>query len=261
MEIESVLEQGSDRIKEARSELHALLLDNGRIEGFGPGYAAALFANTAANLRAVELLIGDGFTSSAAVLLRTVIFGAIRLAWLADADSIDELEARVVAFQASSLDYEAGLFHKARRSGGDPDKIEELLGQVEEAKREIQQWKSEAEAGRRLVDEIAIAENLNDMGGLITVVAMLDQFVHVNSPAINSALSPDPNAEGALVIGDRPQPAFVPPMVTAAMQALAIASESFLRLIEADPNTIEQVRLAGQQWVKSAINDAESEES
>lgn len=157
MEIGEVLGQASSRIKGARAELLALLPDSGRIAEFGPAYAAALFANMAGHLKAVETLIGEGLTSSAAVVLRTFIFGSIRLAWLAEADSSEEIDARVVAFQKSSLDYETRLLSKATKSGGDHDQIEKLSELLEQQKEEVQSWKSETGTGKRPDDEIAIA--------------------------------------------------------------------------------------------------------
>ncbi len=260
-EIEAVIENASSRIFEARSELQSLLPDHGRIDDFGPAHASVLFANAAANLKAVELLIADGLTSSAAVVLRTFIFGAIRLAWFAAAETSEELEARVVAFQKSSLDYEIGLLHRAKKSGGDLKRIEEFSRCVEAELKEVQDWKSEVGAGKRLTDEIMIAGKLGDMGGLITVVALLDQYVHVNRAATNAAVNPDPEKEQALEIGDRPQAFLVHAMLTASMQALAIASVSFLEVIETDPEIIEQVRSAGQRWVEKATSSAKAAES
>jgi hypothetical protein len=259
MEIEEILDKASSRIKAAREELHALLPDRGRIDEFGPAYTAALFANVAVHLQAVEILIREGLTSSAAVVLRTFIFGAIRLAWLANAESREELDARVVAFQKSSLDYESGLLSKAEKSGGDRDQIEELSEMLEQQKEEVQGWKSETGTGKRQVDEIKIAETLSDMSGLITGVAILDQHVHVNRVAINSVLAPDPEIEEAVVIGHRPEPSLIPVMVTASMQGLSIAAQSFLKVVDPDPATIEQIHAAGQRWINDAIEDAEAQ--
>ncbi len=259
MEIEEVLSRASSRIRDARVELHALLPEEGRIGEFGPAYTAALFANAAVHLKAVEILISEGLTSSAAVVLRPFIFGAIRLAWLAEAESSEELDARVVAFQKSSLEYETGLLSKAKKSGGDRDQIENLSELLEQQKEEVQSWKSETETGKRPDDEIAIAETLNDMGGLITAVAILDQHAHVNRVAINSVLALDPRVEEAIVIGDHPEPTLVPVMVTASMQALSIAAQSFLKVVDPDSAIIEQVRAAGQRWISDAIKDAEAQ--
>lgn len=257
MDIEELLATASARIKNSRSELQTLLPDQGSIDDFAQTYATTLFANVASNLKAVEALIDQGLTSSAAVILRTVIFGSIRLAWLADADEPEELQARVVEFNRSSLAYERGLLRKAKRSSGDPDQIDQLSRLLDQADAEVDEWKSQTGTGKRSVDEIAIAEKLGDMGGLITTVAILDQFVHVNRVATNAALIPHPEHPEIFAIGDRPSPLLVRAMITAAMQALAYAARAWLKLIQADDSLIEQVESLGNQWIQNAIEAME----
>jgi len=256
--IEHVLQTAASRIRDARVELTELL-PNGRDNvGFGPAHAVVLYANVAANLKAAEYLINDGMTSSAAIVLRTFVFGSIRLAWFAAAETPKELEARVVAFQQSSLQHERGLLRNAKKSGGEESRVDEFASRIDNEMKEVHTWKSSFGIGRRQTDEMVIAARLGGMGGLITTVSLLNQYVHINRAATNASVNPQ--SDRSFVIGDRPQEFLVYSMVVASMQALAIATESFLTLIDADKETIEEVRMAGQRWVKRAIDDGLSAE-
>ncbi len=241
-------------IHRARKELKSVLPEDGKSRGFGPAHATALFAKAAGDLHAVEILLGEEMTSSAAIVHRSFLFSAIRLKWFAGAGSRVEVEARVVAFIQSSLLYEKGLLAKVRASEEDKNRTSELEQYIDAELQMVRKWKSENAVGKRKTDEVAIADVLK-LHDLIATIALLDQHAHVNRVSTNATVQPDSETPSGYVVRSRPLPELAQVILTSAMRGLGYAAVSFLELIDADQETIMKAEVAAGRWIAEAVGE------
>lgn len=237
----------ADSIRTAREELLAVFPEVESVTGFSGAYAATVMAKFAGDLQAVEVLLREGLTSSAAVVLRSAVFGSIRLRWLAEAKDDDDRDSRVVAFQLQSVKYEKFVFASASRSGEDQQKVDELESARAAEEAEILKWKSDTNTGSRLTDEVRIADRLN-LGGVITLIGLLNHHVHLNRSSTDSTMRPGFADDGTIVIRAGEIDQLVPPIVSGSMVALGLAGESFARLV-GDDEAADAIASTAREWV------------
>jgi hypothetical protein len=205
------------------------------------------------HLDGLRLLLSAKHEQPALVVLRTFLFGCVRLEWLAAAEDATVREARIVEYQRESVVRETGLLFDVKKTSGDDERIPVMEQRLKDRGAEIHDFKSNAGVAKQSIDEVAIAEKLG-RAELSQIFKFLDQFAHINGVATNSVVN-EAELDGEIVyaIDRHDQPHLRQTVMSGIALGLSIALSAALHLLGAPEGLLSKTREIGQKWQLNTI--------